>query len=103
MGFAGTGATPAGARSVAPIWPESIYTSVDCAPVTFPCAPQASCKGCPDSWIAIFATLRRKGHYPRMYDDFVQAKSSQSAVGMAFRNFAQYLYDGRVFDEFHNA
>ncbi len=87
----------------APVWPESIYSNGDCAPVTFPQAPQASRKGCPESWIRIFADLRRRGHYPGMYSEFVQDKSSESAVGMAFRNFAQYLYDGRVFDEFDDA
>ena len=82
-----------------PVWPESIYASSTCGPVTFPRAPQASGKGCPDSWVAIFAQLRNAGHFADMYNDCVTGQL-QSAVGMAFRNFMRYVFDGETFDVF---
>ena len=82
----------------APMWPETIYIDGK-NEVVFPKARQADLIGCPASWAELFKKMMRQGKHPYLMWK-LDTNGDKTAVGMAFRNFMQYIYDDVRFDSF---
>ena len=85
----------------APVWPETVYMDGK-KEVTFPRDTQSDLIGCPTSWAELFKKMMRQGKHPYMMWK-LDSKLDQTAVGMAFRNYMQYIYDDVRFDSFRTA
>lgn len=81
------------------MWPETVYMDGQTKKVVFPGDRQASLIGCPKSWETMFKKMRREGKHPYMYHKLVVLKD-MTPVGMAYRNYMEYIYDVVRFDRF---